>query len=257
MSTATFVGTSGADFNNGSLTLTNAAISGTIEVGFNQALHIVGTDTNTGKIKVDPGGTLDIEGVLNNAGTIDLVGGFTHCANHQANLSGSGVLNNTGTLLKEGILAADDVNLTINDLGGKIAVTGGSLLLGKGTSVGGNYAVSTGATLELSDGGDRTISGTFKATGGGLVSITTLYHRLLVADAGATFDFPPGMLEIVGGNIYAATTGHHPTLTNLGVITVANNTTLRIDGVQVVEHGGSFNRLGNAKIVLQDGASIH
>ena len=242
--------------NNGSLTLTNAAISGTIEVGFNQSLHLVGTDTNTGTIKVDPGGNLDIQGTLNNAGTVDLVGGLSHGTNRPPNLSGSGVLNNTGTILKEGVLAASGANLTINDLGGKIAVTGGSLSLGKGTSLGGNYTVSTGATLELSNGGDRTISGTFKATGGGLVSITTLSHRLLVTDAGATFDFAPGMLEIVGGNIYAATAGHHPTLTNLSTITVPSNDSLRIDGVQVVEHGGSYNRLGNATIVLQDGASI-
>jgi hypothetical protein len=242
--------------NNGSLTLTGATNSGTIEVGFNQTLHLDGTDVNTGTIKVDPGGNLEINGVLNNTGTIDLVGGLSHGTNRQPNLSGSGVLNSSGTILKEGVLGASDVNLTINDLGGKVDVTGGSLSLGKGASIGGNYTVSTGATLELSNGGDRAISGTFQATGGGLVTINTLSHKLLVADSGATFKFPAGMLEILGGNIYAATPGAHPKLTNLGMITIPTNTSLRIDGVQVIDSGGTINRQGNATIILQDGATL-
>jgi hypothetical protein len=240
----------------GSLTLTGATNHGTIEIGFNSSLHLVGTDANTGRIKVDPGGNLDTQGVLNNAGVVEMVGGYSHGAIHRPNLSGSGVLNNTGTLLKEGVDLAAGAYLTINDLGGKIDVTGGSLALSKGTSIGGNYTVSTGASLELSNGGDRTISGTFHATGGGLVTITTLYHRLLVADAGATFDFPPGMLEFLGVNIYAATPGSHPNLTNLGVITVPSNDSLLVDAVHIVNKGGTFIRQGNAVVVLQDGGEI-
>jgi hypothetical protein len=256
-----FNGSGTIDLVNGTLTLLNSTINGSIVVGFNQSLHIQGTVKNTGIITVMPGAALDIQGVLNNAGQIHLVGGFTHGANRPATISGTGTLNNTGLLKKEGILNTSASFVTVNDLGGMIQVTGGSLSIHGGRSLGGNYLVRPGCTLELSGGGDRTISGSFVASGGGLVTITTQAHKLLVADAGATFNFPAGMLQILGGNISAATKGAHPTLKNLGTITVPAGTagyTLVIDAVHVLNigFGGRFIRLGKSQVILQNGATL-
>jgi hypothetical protein len=40
------------------------------------------------------------------------------------------------------------------------------------------------------------------------------------------------------------------------MITIPTNTSLRIDGVQVIDSGGTINRQGNATIILQDGATL-
>jgi hypothetical protein len=254
-----FSGHGELDLYNGSLTLVDSVTAGKIVVEFNQRLTIVGTVKNIGTITVMPGGTLDIQGVLNNAGTINFIGGFTHGGNHQSFITGGGILNNTGLLTKSGTLTTAAPYETINDLGGRIQVTGGTLNIHGGTSLGGNYYVAPGCTLELSGGGDRTISGTFTASGGGLVTINTLSHKLLVADAGATFNFPPGMLQILGGNIYAATRGNHPTLKNVGIITLPKGSTgyvLMIDGVHLVDAGGYFVKQGASHVVLQDGGTL-
>ena len=66
----------------------------------------------------------------------------------------------------------------------------------------------------------RTISGTFTGSGGGTVSINTESHSLYLADSGATFDFPAGMLQLVGGSIDVLTAGADPVLVNSGFMTV-------------------------------------
>ena len=105
-------------------------------------------------------------------------------------------------------------------MGGTIEVDSGTLDLGQGASQGGTYTVATGSDLELASGFDRTISGTFTGSGGGTVSINTESHSLYLADSGATFDFPAGMLQLVGGSIDVLTAGADPVLVNSGFMTV-------------------------------------
>ena len=111
--------------------------------------------------------------------------------------------------------------VTFNDLGGTIEVVLGNLDIGEGVSQGGTYTVAAGSDLELANGNNRTISGTFTGSGGGTVSILTLDHSLYLADSGATFDFPAGMLQLVGGSITVVTAGANPVLLNSGFMTVS------------------------------------
>ena len=76
------------------------------------------------------------------------------------------------------------------------------------------FTVSQGATLDLTGGNTVAYSGTYTGTGPGR-SLSS--GNLVVGSGGATFDFPAGSFEWIGGGSVTATAG---TLTNTGFITV-------------------------------------
>jgi YD repeat-containing protein len=202
-------------------TVTN---TGTVLIPDGDGINLDGlTLVNTGTVQLGQGSGagLDLNNftVINNEGTFDFDGADS--------LGGDGTINNTstGAVLASAppTLSTDIGQETFNDLGGTIGVQSGTLDLGQGVSQGGTYTVAPGADLELSNGSDRTISGTFTGSGGGTVSINTSDHSLNLADSGATFDFPAGMLQLVGCSIAALTPGADPVLLNSGFITVPAN----------------------------------
>jgi hypothetical protein len=169
--------------------------------------------------------------VINNQGTFDFDGAD--------NFGGKGTLNNTstGTVLASAPPTQSSTvgAVTFNDLGGTIDVASGKLDLGEGVSQGGTYTVAAGSDLELANGNDRTISGTFTGSGGGTVSI--MGGPLYLADSGATFDFPAGMLQLLGGTITVVTAGANPVLLNSGFMTVPADGQFNLDAGTLENQG--------------------
>ncbi len=225
----------------------SASLAG-LSVGFGAEFDVTsGTFTLTGSGTINAGGTLGIEtgATIDNSGTLTFVGGTVGGQDFTGNFTGGGTLNNSGTLAKTGPVQADATSITVNDLEGRINVSGaGGLNIRGGVSQGGNYTVATGSSLEISGGSDRTISGTFTGSGGGTVTINDADHNLFVANAGATFDFPAGMLQIVGAAVAPATNGASPTLANTGFMTVLSNGNLTVAG-------GTFQNKGTLTLASQ------
>ncbi len=207
------------DLNSGTLAgagpLTNGPTA-TVTVSGSVTLNLVDLE-NHGTIAITAGSGLFMaaNAVIDNSGTLDFTGDGDATGFYT-----TGTINNTGTLKKSGGSGSSDITAAFNDMGGTIDVDSGTLDLGQGVSQGGTYTVATGADLELANGSTRTISGTFTGGGGGTVSINTASSSLQLADSGATFDFPAGMLELVGGSITAATVGADPVLLNSTFMTV-------------------------------------
>ncbi len=231
-----------------------------VNVGRGNHFEVVsGTTTLTGQSIIGSNGflLLDSGAVVDNTGTINFSG---DSPSGQLGLQGPATspatLNNTGTLMKSGLGTTEANAVIVNDLGGKMVVTGGELDLNAGgTSEGGNYTVSAGADLEISGGLDRTISGTFTGSGGGTVSIQTNNHHILVADTGATFDFPPGMLQFKNVLVFPATPGAVPTLTNLGDVTIPNLHNETFQSV-VFQNDGTFTA-NSASLTVAVNAVVH
>ncbi len=199
-------------------TVTN---TGTVLIPDGDGYNLDGlTIVNTGTLQLGQGVGASLElndlTVINNQGTLDFDGADS--------LGSEGTINNTSTgavvASAPPTLSSSVGTVTFNDMGGTIGVQSGTLDLGQGVSQGGTYTVAAGADLELANGFDRTINGTFTGSGGGTVSINTSDHSLFLADSGATFDFPAGMLQLVGGSITALTAGADPVLLNSNFMTV-------------------------------------
>ncbi len=188
--------------------------------------------------------------MINNQGTFDFDGADT--------LGSNGTINNTstGTVLASAP-ATDSTNIgqvTFNDLGGTIGVQSGTLDLGQGVSQGGTYIVASGADLELANGFDRTISGTFTGSGGGTVSIDTQSNSLYLADSGATFDFPAGMLQLAG-ELTPVTAGANPVFLNSGFMTVPAHSEFTWTA-GTLENAGTLTVTGTSAGFYVDGAAV-
>ena len=244
------VGTGGTTFNfSGALLQWKA---GRISAG-------TGTFTNAGTMTLVPGGgnTIFI-GAINNAGTfiqsgvvaLDVSGSaaFTNLPGAVFDFQGDGAIFeigspnlflNRGTLRKsQGTYSAIHAS-GFNTGGGTIDVQSGMLGIGAGTNEGGNFKIAAGATLDLTDGahnccggGGAAYKGSFSGSGAGTVLLAA---RIFAVDpAGATFDFPAGMLQWTGGAIaspLAAGSSTPGILTNAGTITLAGTGTKFLDGV--------------------------
>ena len=139
-----------------------------------------------------------------------------------------------------------------NNQGGTISVTSGAfdiaqlhLSTGAGMSTGGTFDASTGAVLDISTIG--TLTGTYTGTGGGVVQLSN--GTIAVGMAGATFNFAPGLFQWTGGTIAGP-----GTLTNTMGMTLSGsngwslNTTLDNQGT-VTQTGAGTLSLSNASPV--------
>jgi hypothetical protein len=228
-------------------TLTNAS-SGYLTVSGGT---LSGTLSNQGTI-TQPGGTLTISGTLSNTNMYNVALAASGTAT-----AGSGTLTNTGSGTLE-LTTAVTATLTgkVANQGGTINAAAGTLVLdGGGTSTGGNYDASTGATLDLTGGqhdnsATPVWTGTYTGTGGGTV---LLAGEIAVGAAGATFNFPAGLFQWTGYGIDLD--GH--TATNNGAITASGATSVAIWANNFFTGGNSFNLGGtfnNAGTVLEQNA---
>jgi hypothetical protein len=140
--------------------LTNLATIGaagnfTIQNGFN--FTTAGSLNDAGRVDVGPSSTLNQTGnlLLENGGTLGTNAGgtFNLTGNMSVSQSGGGTLTNAGTLEKTAGTGTSTISSSFVN-SGAITVQGGTLVLASagGTSTGGTFNVSKGATLDLTGG---------------------------------------------------------------------------------------------------------
>jgi hypothetical protein len=219
-------------------------VDNTFEVASSATLDFpVGMFQLFGDIDVDPGATL----TNLSTSTINLM------ARHPVDFTtGTGTFVNQGTIRKAGgyPTTASFVRHFINDSGtidvesGTIDIYGGS----SGTTTfsdGGAFIVGDGARLTLS-GPTGSLAGTFTGSGAGSVALNS--GTFEIGSAGATFNFPPGLLHWNGGTLDVPAGG---ALTNVGSLQLSD-VPLNTYPVRIFDGGGS---LINSGAIVHNGPS--
>jgi hypothetical protein len=246
----------------GNSTLQNCEISGNGGLLNEGTLNLSGTDGETLATTLSNAGTIIHTGTSGaffnggalylNAGAIidNLAGGVYEFADDYAAIDSNGSNNAlTGTFMNEGTVRKSQgtgvnpiqVQSFVNNGGSFDIQTGNVALDATVTNPGKTFVVTGAGALELNgdnSGTSSTYTGTFNGSGGGNVVLGSASSSgsLTVGAAGATFNFPAGMLQLNFGFI-DATAG---TLTNKGTLTV--------DGTSI---SGEFDNFGT---VLQTGS---
>ena len=166
-----------------------------------------------------PGAALDFQG----DGTIIDV---TLC-------SGSHQLINQGTVRKSaGIQSNIEVSGFNNTPSGTIDVRAGTLALLNSQNTGGVFTLAAGATLDLTEGAGSpqrqcgtTYSGSYTGSGQGTILLAGC--TLVIGQAGAQFNFPPGLFQWTGGIITGGANG----LSNIGTLTLSGAGTKYLGGI--------------------------
>jgi hypothetical protein len=149
-----------------------------------------------------------------------------------------------------------------NSAGATINVTSGTLVLGGsgggGTDAGGTFNVSTGSVLDLNAGvSNPTLTGTYTGSGGG--SVILAFSQWVIGSDGATFNFPQGLFQWIGGVIDTSA----GTLTNAatGYMTISGNPVAVLRGGVLVNNGTITQVAGNGfsqtQLMLQNGAVLN
>jgi RHS repeat-associated protein len=261
-------------------TLNNATLSlgGPLTLKGNsnwQSGSIIGSGavTNTGTITLSGAGGMFLGVVLNNSGTIahqggnlqldifiNFVGGFTGTLNNTGlydiqgdvtishQFSDAALVNNTGTFRKSagaGVATLGLFGIPFNNNGGTIDAESGILVIQGGTHTGGTFMAGSanGVQAMLQFTGSQTFTGTYTGSGTGIVQLNGpgAPNKFVIGPSGATFNFPPGLLQWKGGIIDGGSAG----LTNLGTFTL----------VEGGSHAILENNITNAGSFVQSGVS--
>jgi hypothetical protein len=201
-----------------------------------------GTLLNSGVLtQAGPGG-LQVSG----SGLVNQTGG-TYVLAGDAGLTGTGWFANAGTLRKStGTLSTIGPNLSFNN-SGTLDVRQGTLAIAAGwASTGGTFNVQSGAVLDLTGGGVVSYSGNYVGT------YTTMSPGTILLSSGtlrlvknAQFQFPAGMWQWSGGTIDT----NAYTLTNAGSLSLTNPA----GTADVLTGGGTLSNLVTA-VIDQTGA---
>ena len=221
------IGGAGAtfDFSPGLLQWNGGTIGGTGTLTNTGAMTIAGSNGAFLGVSLDNQGTIidsETGGIGFGAVTLTNEAAAVYDIENNGGWSNGSIIND-GTIEKTaGTGQFTDTETTFQNDGGTINVETGSFLFdrphsgtGAGTSTGGTFDASPGATLDITIIG--TLTGTYTGTGGGTVQISNIGEPL-IGVAGATFDFSPGLLQWNGGTI-----GGTGTLTNTGALTIAGS----------------------------------
>jgi uncharacterized repeat protein (TIGR03803 family) len=235
---------------------------------------VVGTGgfSNTGTLTADTtGGNLVLTGAgtLTNTGTVYEAGTNNIMAENGATLSnaagatfdlpgdgsvgqvGGGTLANAGTLEKTGGTATSTISSSFVNSGAVIVQTGAlALASAGGTSTGGTFAVSKGATLDLTGGSTTAYAGTYTAAGGGTVLLGS--GTLKVGSGGVTFDMAGTLFQWTGGAI-DVTNGD---FTNTGNIHDPGSGNVVVTGAGTLSNDGTFYEAGTRSVLLENGATL-
>jgi hypothetical protein len=239
-------------------------------IGGGELTATAGTLTNTGFITVDTsdGSSAVFSGTLTNSGTITFqntgstVGFFdggtlNNPSGGVINLNGiddqhasllDSTVNNSGTINSN---STGTVSIAVlNNTGGTLDAQTGTLIpwnLNGSVSTGGTFEAAAGATIQYNYGGNtsNTFTGTYTGSGGGQFVLNS--DNLVIGTGGATFDFPSGLFQWIGGGELTATAG---TLTNTGFITVDTS-----DGAQAV-FSGTLDNSGTLTIQNNGGSNV-
>ena len=229
-------------------TLTNTGVM-TLANSSSAVLNGAGTLANQGTIGVTGTGGLGFA----NSATLDNQGGATF--DFQADAStfdagNSGTLTNEGTLSKTGGTGTSTLAGIAFVNNGTLDVESGTLQnAAVGTSIGGAFVVAQGAALDLTGGRGVNYEGTYTSSGQGVVELTS--GTLNIAGA-TTFDFPASMFQWTGGAI--ALDGN--TLTNTGVMTLANTPGVVLNGSGTLANQGTIDIVGTGGLGFANGAAL-
>jgi hypothetical protein len=241
-------------------TLTFQWPGGTINVPTNQTLTVNGNIAATGASNevLQGGGTLTANGTITQSGSGSLlIGGTSTVASTLVLAKGAiyniasnsgigfgggagGVVTNSGTLEKTAGGGSSSINVTLNNTGGTLAATTGTLTLNTtgGENTGGTFSVSTGAILDLTGGNAVSYSGTYTGSGSGEVLLQSGTLDVTGGTNGATFNLPANLFVWTGGTI---STNANNNLTIEGSLKISGATTEFLQG------GGSLN-IGTATV---------
>jgi hypothetical protein len=219
--------------NSGTINLVNSAV-----VGLD-----TGTLTNQGVINQSGSANLQIQNgatLVNTAsGTYD----FTTNTGIQQS-GGTDTFSNAGLLEKTAGAGTSTISTTFVN-SNKITVQKGTLALAAagGTSTGGAFSVSGGATLDLTGGNTVTYGGSYTGSGAGAVLLGS--GTLAAAAGGATFNMSGSLFQWKGGTIDVSAGN----FTNAGTLTLSNSGTVALNGT-----GAGAGQLINTKSIIQNGA---
>ncbi len=227
--------------NTGSITLNDS-----LQVNFGSGSYSSGgTLLNQGTIFQTGAGGLSLS---NNAAIDNAAGGTYYLASDSGIALGGfgGSFANEGTVEKTAGTGTSTIAVPFNNQGGTVAADSGTLsLAGGGTSTGGTYNASSGATIDLADHTQSTLTGTYTGSGAGAVNVGN--NAINIGQAGATFDFPSGLFQWSSGNINC---NSGDTLTNTGSITVKGSTLVQFGTGSDYVGGGT---LVNKGLILETG----
>jgi hypothetical protein len=241
-------------------TLTNASTgvfninNPTGDVAFVGSTSLGGTLANRGTInKAGTSYSLVLENTatLSNAGTFDFTGDTPAGGIGQ---SGGGTLTSSGTLEKTGGTATCTIDSSFVNSGAITVQTGTLVLLSAGgTSTGGTFNVSKGATLDLTGGTTVAYQGSYTGSGAGTVALE--HGTLQVAPGGATFNMSGTLFQWTGGTI-DVTAG---SLTNAGTINISGTGYVYLKGANSLMNNKSIlqTSTGNGTLWLSNNATLN
>ena len=175
---------------------------------------------------------------LNNSGTYNI----TTDADISNGVSGTPVINNTGTFAKTGGTGTSAVTgNTFNNQGGTISAQTGTLSIGSLAGNGGILNAAAGATLTIQ--GANLTNAAYTGSGGGTVKLEDFQGT-------ATFNMPGSLLQWSGGTMTGAST----VFTNTGNLAIAGSTSLQ--GGATLNNLNTINQ-SNTSYIYNDGTSLN
>lgn len=233
---------SGGFTNTGTLTVNTS--------GGNLVMTGNGTFTNKGTFDEAGTNTLDLE----NSAVLTNASGATFNLTNDGSVSQSsgGTLNNAGTLEKTAGTGTSTISSSFVNSNAITVKTGTlSLATAGGTSTGGTFNVSTGATLDLTGGNTVAYEGTYTGTGTGTVALKS--GTLQVGSTGATFNMASKLFQWTGGTL-DVTNG---SFTNTGTINYAGTASVTLNGGNSLINKKTINQTSTGTLALTNGATLN
>jgi hypothetical protein len=229
----------------------------------NEYLTGGGTMTENGTITQSGTGSFLIAGTNNVATTLVLPKGSIYDFTNNSGIGNGGgqggVIDNSGTIEKTGGGALSWLNVALNNTGGTLAATTGTLTLDTtgGENTGGAFSVAAGAVVDLTGGNWVNYTGTWTGSGSGEVLLDGGTLNVTGGTNGATFNLPGNLFVWTGGTISTAAANN---FTLLGNLKITGNGTEYLQGggelnIGTASAAGALNDTGTANNLYIGGGS--